>query len=183
MLATPVHSSTPFSYAVVCIGGADPEGLVWKVAESLIVATDLEVKLIVGTAQQQVSAIEVARLQTGHPASQITALRSLNEQAMASLLSQAAFAIVPGSTVALEALCVGTPLIIGHFMADQKAFAEYIDQAGFGVSVGDLRDLSSDSLLEGLERFQTLPSPLPRLQSRHHELTAYFAEALAELSL
>jgi spore coat polysaccharide biosynthesis predicted glycosyltransferase SpsG len=183
MLATPFHSSTPLSYAVVCIGGADPEGLLWKVAESLMVATDLEVKLIVGTAQQQVSANEVARLQTGHSASQITALRSLNEQAMASLLAQAAFAIVPGSTVALEALCVGTPLIIGHFMADQKAFAEYVDRPGFGVNIGDLRDFSSDTLTRALARIQTLPRPLPRLQSRHHELTAYFAEALAELSL
>ena len=137
--------------ALVCFGGADPLRLTERSLRALLALPPVQrVTLVVGGAFGDPGALRA--LAARHPALAISIRQNVAAPALVELLQQHDVAVVPASTVLIEALVLGCPVITGYYADNQRHLADYVQAQGQAVSVGDFGRLTAVELAAALRR-------------------------------
>lgn len=128
----------------VCMGGADPHNLSQKMLAGLARVPDVrQVTVVTGSANPFRPKLEASLPQLPFPAQ---VLHNLDAKAMCQVMESCGTAIVPASSVAMEACAVGMRLFVGHFVPNQVRFADFLDTRGLAAPLGDLLALTPAQL-------------------------------------
>ncbi|MGI4886767.1 MAG: UDP-2,4-diacetamido-2,4,6-trideoxy-beta-L-altropyranose hydrolase [Janthinobacterium lividum] len=146
------------SSVLVCFGGADPLGLTHRALGALLALPQVaRVGVVTGSAFAAGAALRA--LAAGFSGKEVTFHHDVPAAELAALLRGHEAAVVPASTVLLEALLLGTAAITGYYADNQRPLAAYVHAHQQAFSVGDFRALDGaalqTALLAGLQFHQT----------------------------
>jgi UDP-2,4-diacetamido-2,4,6-trideoxy-beta-L-altropyranose hydrolase len=134
--------------ALVCFGGADPLRLTLRTLEALRVVPGLrQLGVLLGSAYGEAAALEELAAAPGAP---IVLYRNVAAGPLADLLRAYDVAVVPASTVLIEALVLGRPALTGYYADNQRELATYVHAHQQAFSVGNFADLRGADLLAAL---------------------------------
>jgi len=127
----------------LCIGGADFNNLTSKILDDLIKINQIEViKIIVGNAYQSYKSL-VEKVKDNSKKKQIDFFKNLNADQFIKQMKNSDFAIVPCSTVLLEAISQKLPILTGYYIDNQKEIANYLKNKYKNIIVlGDLNTIN-----------------------------------------
>ena len=155
------RAAGPVSSALVCFGGADPLGLTARTLAALLALPAVRrIGLLVGAAFGADEALRAAA--DAHPEREIRVHRNLGAAELVALLQAYDVAVVPASTVLIEALVLGRPAITGYYADNQRALANYVHAHQQAFSVGNFADLAPAALAEALRWGFNLLASQPR---------------------
>lgn len=122
----------------ICFGGSNQETLIKKTVNIL---ANLEVKKISILA----SKLDLNKLLLNNNESlHIEIYENLKPNAIINLLQNSDFAILPGSTILLEAFTVGIPIISGWFAENQKFSLEKFEKMGLIINLDNFKSENYD---------------------------------------
>jgi UDP-2,4-diacetamido-2,4,6-trideoxy-beta-L-altropyranose hydrolase len=125
----------------ICFGGSNQETLIKKTVNIL---ANLEVKKISILA----SKLDLNKLLLNNNESlYIEIYENLKPNAIINLLQNSDFAILPCSTILLEAFTVGIPIISGWFAENQKYSLEKFEKMGLIINLDNFKSENYDSNL------------------------------------
>ena len=140
---------TTIASALVCFGGADPLRLTVRTLGALQGLPQLQrLGVLLGGAFSDTAALE--QLAAHAPEATITIYRNVAAGALVELLHEYDVAVVPASTVLIEALVLGRPALTGYYADNQQALATYVYAQEQAFSVGNFADLAEADLLAAL---------------------------------
>lgn len=132
---------------VVNIGGADPFNILEHVLKELLkVVTEYRIVAIVGKSTQLSDDILY----------NVECRQDLTAQQMADLFRESSLGILPASTVSIEAMSCRLPLIIGYYVDNQYEGYKEIEKKRIAVTVGNLKDISSETLITGISHINDI---------------------------
>jgi UDP-2,4-diacetamido-2,4,6-trideoxy-beta-L-altropyranose hydrolase len=135
--------------ALVCFGGADPLRLTIRILHALLALPHLQrLGVLLGGAFGDTVALE--QLVTHAQGPLITIYRNVDAGTLVELLQDHDLAVVPASTVLIEALVLGRPVLTGYYADNQRRLATYVYTHQQAFSVGNFADLSDTELLLAL---------------------------------
>lgn len=79
--------------------------------------------------------------------------KNLTAEEMSMKMRQAEFAVLPSSTISIEALASGCKVANGYFVENQIETSKMYKQEGYCVGLGDLREVSSAMFIDELLQF------------------------------
>lgn len=79
--------------------------------------------------------------------------KNLTAEEMSIKMRQAEYAVLPSSTISIEALASGCKVANGYFVDNQIETSMMYKQEGYCVGLGDLREVSSAMFIDELLRF------------------------------
>jgi UDP-2,4-diacetamido-2,4,6-trideoxy-beta-L-altropyranose hydrolase len=136
-----------FDTVFVCIGGADPENLTYKIADTCNkLKVFKKINIVTGSAYLYFEELDRFVKQN----KSISYFQDLQAKQMLEVMVSSQIAICPASSISLELCCVGLNLITGYFVENQKVLASYINDAQLGYSVGDFLQIDQDVLSEAI---------------------------------
>ncbi|MCB0762776.1 MAG: UDP-2,4-diacetamido-2,4,6-trideoxy-beta-L-altropyranose hydrolase [Flavobacteriales bacterium] len=137
------ESTLPRMDGLVCIGGADPDDLSYRLVVQLRAINRPElIHVVLGNMYQG------SLLHNRLPGVQLH--RNLNATEMANLMDRVAYAIAPASTTALELCSRRTPLLGGYFVDNQKYIHHGLVAEGAMTDLGHLGKVSETHLANAL---------------------------------
>jgi len=143
--AAPPLASPALASALVCFGGADPLGLTARALAALLALPQVRrIGLLVGAAFAGEAVLQDAL--AAHPGREIQVYRNLGAAELVALLQGYDVAVVPASTVLIEALALGRPALTGYYADNQQALASYVHTHEQAFSVGNFADLAPGPL-------------------------------------
>ena len=149
--AAPPLASPALASALVCFGGADPLGLTARTLAALLALPQVRrIGLLMGAAFAGEATLQNAL--AAHPGREIQMHRNLGAAELVALLQAYDVAIVPASTVLIEALALGRPALTGYYADNQRALAGYVHTHEQAFSVGNFADLAGEQLTAALGR-------------------------------
>lgn len=155
------RAAGPATSALVCFGGADPLGLTARTLAALLALPAVRrIGLLVGAAFGADETLRAAA--AAHPEREIRVHRNLGAAELVALLQAHDVAVVPASTVLIEALVLGRPAITGYYADNQRALAAYVHAHQQAFSVGNFADLAPAALAEALRWGFDLLASQPR---------------------
>jgi len=149
--AAPPQPATAYTSALLCFGGADPLRLTTRTLEALLELPYFQrLSVVTGSAFGDVATLQA--LASQHPTRSIMLHQNVSAAALADLLQTHTLAVVPASTVLIEALVLGRPVITGYYADNQRALADYVHTHQQAFSAGNFADLAGNSLLTALSQ-------------------------------
>jgi spore coat polysaccharide biosynthesis predicted glycosyltransferase SpsG/RimJ/RimL family protein N-acetyltransferase len=144
---------------LVAFGGADPLNLTQKYLPALAQAfPDEPVQVILGAGYTEREALEKAT-----SASNVVLHSNLSAQQLYQLLIGVRVAILPASTMAMEAIACRTPVLAGWFVDNQHELYLGLRKSEAILDLGDFRTLDAASLVNHVqETLAALPQGLER---------------------
>jgi len=125
----------------ICFGGSNQEALIKKTVDIL---SKLEVKKIsILASNLELNELLLKKNESLH----IEIYENLKPDAIIKLLQNSDFAILPGSTILLEAFTVGIPIISGWFAENQRYSLEKFDKMGLIINLDNFKSENYDSNL------------------------------------
>lgn len=122
----------------ICFGGSNQEELIKKTVNIL---SNLEVKKIsILASNLDLNEILLKSSEILH----IEIYENLKPNAIINLLQNSDFAILPGSTILLEAFTVGIPIISGWFAENQKYSLEKFEKMGMIINLDNFKSDNYD---------------------------------------
>lgn len=85
--------------------------------------------------------------------------KNLTAEEMYQKMQQAEYAVLPASTISIEALACGCKIANGYFVENQIETAEMYKQEGYCVGLGNLREVSNSSFIDELYNFNPICKP------------------------
>ncbi len=147
--AEPPVAPSPTGSALVCFGGADPLGFTARTLAALLALPAVRrIGLLVGAAFGGDEALRATA--AAHSGREITVYRNLDAAGLVDLLQAYNVAVVPASTVLIEALALGRPALTGYYADNQRALAGYVHAQEQAFSVGNFADLAGGQLAAAL---------------------------------
>ena len=73
--------------------------------------------------------------------------KNISDRDVADLFSLSEYAILPASSMCLEAISCGTKLLTGYFVDNQKEFARYMTNNGYAYDLGNMSLVSFENKL------------------------------------
>lgn len=144
-----IHNSTIGNHAFVCFGGSDFFNLNYKVAKILLKIDEIEsINIVVGNAG---TSNYLLRLTKGN--SKIIVHNKLSEEEVIDVMKSCSFAIAPTSTILLELMAIGIPVLIGYYANNQKDFYDYLKINNCYKGVGNFRSISNTKLELEIKKF------------------------------
>lgn len=131
----------------ICFGGADPHNVTIKVVRAAILAGVQSLKVLTGAAfchQEELS--RVCR-----EAKQVECFSNLDVYRLIDVMKSCELAIVPASTISLEALAVKMFLLTGTTAANQENILNGLCEYETVTSVGDFNAIDLTSLKNKIE--------------------------------
>lgn len=137
--------------ALVCFGGADPLRLTLRTLTTLRTLPQLQrVGVLLGGAFGDAAALEHLAAQATGPT--IIIYRNVAATSLVELLRAYDVAVVPASTVLIEALVLGRAALTGYYADNQRALATYVHTHQQAFSVGNFASLTDSDLLASLSQ-------------------------------
>ena len=127
----------------VCFGGADNMNLTEKTIDVLLHNGNVKkIFAVIGDANKQVE-----KLKNIFKDSRIVSiLYDLSSEEMIRIIKKSDLAIVPSSSVLLEIFSIGTPVITGFFVKNQKEISTFIVKQGLAMGVNMMSGKYSELL-------------------------------------
>lgn len=148
----------------ICFGGSNQEALLKKTVNIL---SDLGVKKISIMANN----LDLNELLLRNNESlEIEIYENLKPNAIINLLQNSNFAIVPGSTILLEAFTVGIPIISGWFAENQKHSLEKFEKMGLIINLDNFKCENYESKLINAVRLLKRKIRIVACQKEHVNL-------------
>ena len=134
----------------ICMGGADPHACTLPISTlCLELFPELPLQIVIGAAYGQEEDLEELAAQNPN----VSIHQSLSAAEMVSLMRTCSLAICPASTVSLEALAAGVPLIAGMSAANQQdLYAGHLSHKT-ALGVGWFKDISFPLLRQHIQTF------------------------------
>ena len=116
----------------ICFGGSDPNNFSEKIVKMLLQKdSSYCVNLLLGSGYKHDSNFD---------ANNVNIFKSLNPDELIQVIKKSNIAILPASTIMLEAFCVGIPIISGWYSNKQKQTLECLHKDGYILNCGDYRE-------------------------------------------
>jgi len=134
-------------HILVTLGGSDPENHTLKVIEALqkVNATGLEAVVVVGASNPHADVLEAATRQSRIPVRLVRNARNVPE-----LMAWADIAVSSSGTTVWELLSLATPILAVVLAPNQRHIAEQIDKRGAGETLGQARNITTESLAKAI---------------------------------
>ena len=124
---------------VLCFGGVDPYNLTNLFIHIILQCEkNCEITAIIGDGYVPISDLQSSK--------HILYLKNISAEYMASLLSSCNLAILPASTICLEALSCHAKVAAGYYVDNQKYIYEELVSKNKVVPLGDLKDISNKTM-------------------------------------
>jgi UDP-2,4-diacetamido-2,4,6-trideoxy-beta-L-altropyranose hydrolase len=129
---------------LICIGGADPEDLSFKIVTMLrSIRPSAHLNVILGGAYQgQLLHTRMPNLLCHH---------NLSSEQMITLIDATQLAIAPASTISMELCARRTAFACGYFVDNQKGIFKGLHKANVMQPLNDLRDIHETKLRSALD--------------------------------
>lgn len=132
---------------VICLGGADPYHITDKIVSCLLkMNVSFNIVCILG---DKVSISEDNKVN-------VEIRRNLSAAEMAEVFDRSACALVSASTVSIEALSRGVPLIAGYYVDNQEEHYNRLVSEGQAAGVGFWPDVSESDIIKALTDIKKL---------------------------
>jgi UDP-2,4-diacetamido-2,4,6-trideoxy-beta-L-altropyranose hydrolase len=139
----------PIKAVVICFGGADPMQLTLRTLLALLQNSGIEqISLIVGSAFEHLPTLAAAV--RDQAAGRANLYQNITADEMADLFLAHQVVICSASTVLLESLLLGCPVLTGYFADNQQHLAEYVHQHQQAYSLGNFLSYSDNELANAL---------------------------------
>lgn len=150
---------------VVNFGGSDPYCFTEKVVSMLLeINVPYEITTILGD-KTYLSEENKKRVRI---------LRNLSANQMADLFEVSAFGILPLSTVFLEAISRGLPLMTGYFADNQAEGYKIIENDGVFIPLGDFSSLTAERLESSILKLHNFKVNIPDFTSVPRNFVSLF---------
>ena len=83
-----------------------------------------------------------------------TILKNLSANRMRDEMTDAEYAVLPSSSVCIEAISCGCKIASGYYVDNQQEFYNHISSELFIYPLGDLNEWKGDSFIEGVNQFE-----------------------------
>lgn len=136
LLRRPFLTAQPLSvrekgHIVVSFGGSDPHNLTYKVCRLLADKPEIRhMTAVVGDAYDKTDSLQGF--------DQVEVCKNLAAEEMADLFCRVEFAVLPTSTVCIEALACGCPVAGGYYVDNQTEYYKNFAARGYIAPLGDL---------------------------------------------
>ena len=148
----------------ICFGGSNQEALIKKTVDIL---SNLEVKKISILASNfDLNELLLINNESLH----IEIYENLKPDAIINLLQNSDFAILPGSTILLEAFTVGIPIISGWFAENQRYSLEKFEKMGLIINLDNFKTENYDFNLINAIKLLKNNFSIVRHQKKHINL-------------
>lgn len=126
----------------ICLGGSDPNNLTSQILFELIHNFHFSGYMIVtGAANNNLN--QLTQIKRAHPDRRITILHNLNPYQMIETLAQCDLAVVPSSTILLEAVATRIPTISGYYVNNQIDIYKGFLQLGMIIGIENMNNPKS----------------------------------------
>ena len=163
----PIRKKHRNNNVVVNFGGADPLCLTDKVI-SLLIQTKVPYEIVTILGDKTYLSEENRKY--------VRILKNLTAQQMADLFESSAFGILPASTVSMEAMSRGLPIMIGYFVDNQKQGYKKNTENGIFIPLGDLKNLTKDILLSSIDKLKDYQPIVPIYTLVPHNFKVLFED-------
>lgn len=135
---------------LISLGGSDFNNLTNEILDffvSLKMESKYKLFVVVGNANQ--NSLEIETVCKRH---NFTFLKNLNAQDLSKLFERVEYAILPSSTIMVEALYKKVKIIGGYYVENQKDFFKYLKKSRYIFPVGDLNNkMNYNRIADGLD--------------------------------
>ena len=139
------RSLTTITTAFICMGGADPFNVTLKAFNACTRTSFItRINIVVGSAYVHEDMVCYSKLSGKN----VHVYRSITASEMATLISTSDIALTTASSIALEACCVKTGLIIGTVADNQQNIHDNLLANGCCISIGDWRSASVEQIID-----------------------------------
>ncbi|MFW5887042.1 MAG: UDP-2,4-diacetamido-2,4,6-trideoxy-beta-L-altropyranose hydrolase [Bacteroidota bacterium] len=165
-----------FNKVFLCIGGADFNNLTSKILDDLIEIEQIElITVVIGNAYQSYNNL-IEKIDDYSKKKRIELFRNLDAGKLIEKMRLSDFAIVPCSTILLEAISQRVPVITGYYIENQKEIAKNLKNKFNNILVLD--DLNNTNIehkyVEYLENsFEQPYAPLINKNTRERIITIF----------
>lgn len=133
----------------ICLGGSDHQNITSPLIRYVSEVKEIErVNVVVGAANQYKSEI----LNESKKDKRIIVQENLSSEKMAELMARSSIAIVPASTISLEAIACGCKIICGFYVDNQLEYYQYYEQSHEVTTIGDFRHINNTIVKEKLKK-------------------------------
>lgn len=163
----PIRKRHRSNTVIVNFGGADPLCLTDKVI-SLLIQLNAPFEIITILGDKTFLSEENRK--------EVRILKNLSAQQMADLFESSAFGILPASTVSMEAMSRGLPLMIGFFADNQEEGYKKSTENGTFIPLGNLKNLTKDILLSSINKLNDYQPIVPNYTLVPHNFKVLFED-------
>lgn len=151
-------------HAVVAFGGVDYYNLTTKVAAILNKQPGVaKITAVVGDANKYIHEISAI--------SKVEIVKNLSAEDVADLFCRAEFAVLPASTIMIEALSCNLPVISGYYVDNQKEGYELAEKEGNFVGIGNFNEEKNiDKISFVLDRIKSVNMPFGSIKCKYINL-------------
>lgn len=161
----------PITTVLVSFGGADPLGLTTKCLAALLALDGLtHIGLLTGSAFA--GDLTLLKQQATTFGKAVVLHQRLNATELVQTLRAYDAIICPASTILIESLLLGRPVLTGYFVENQLHLATFVQQHGQAHSVGDFTQLGDAGWLAALTSGREWLTSTPRnsyTTTLHHQ--------------
>ncbi|TGE24848.1 UDP-2,4-diacetamido-2,4,6-trideoxy-beta-L-altropyranose hydrolase [Hymenobacter aquaticus] len=155
------EAPAPIRSVLLCFGGADPQQLTARFLAALLSLGSIrEIGVITGSAFPYTP--RLAELAAQFPATTVAFYQNVAAPEMVQLLQRHDAVVCPASTILIESLFLGKPVITGYYVANQRHLADYVQQRQQARSLGDFTAIAPDDLQPALVQALTELEQVPR---------------------
>lgn len=139
--------------AFVCFGGSDTYDYTFQSVKALLKINQFKkINVVVGEAYRNK---EIFELSKRNP--KINIRKNLSETELTAVMKASNFAIAPASTIMMELLAVGMPILSGYYVENQKRFYQYLKDKNLILGLGDFKDITLEKLNQNIINLLDMP--------------------------
>ncbi|MEM7037358.1 MAG: UDP-2,4-diacetamido-2,4,6-trideoxy-beta-L-altropyranose hydrolase [Bacteroidota bacterium] len=155
------RAKAPRDHWFVCMGGSDPFNLTEKVVHALLQLPEMRrCEVVIGPTND--SREFLYNLVASEP-ERFALHVGLNAEEMCKVMQSAWNAVCTSSGIAMEVCSVGMRMFTGHCVDNQLKLDAFFHERGLGLSMGDLKALTTDQLVETI-RSTPVEHPMVEVQ-------------------
>lgn len=134
----------------LCFGGADATDLTGKYLKWLLSSEGVKkIHVVVGSAYMYEE--DLKKLLELRESKIVEVHRNISAHELVEIIQRTQFAIVPGSTIAIECASAGIPMICGSYVDNQLDVVQMFAQKGLAVTVGDFSSLEKEEFIQKVQ--------------------------------
>lgn len=128
--------------AFVCFGGSDTYDFTLQSVKVLLKINQFKkINVVIGEAYCN---SEIFKLAQANPKIKIN--KNLSETKLIEVMLDSNFAIAPASTILLEIMAVGMPVLSGYYVDNQKKFYQYLKDNNLILGIDDFKEVTIEKL-------------------------------------
>ena len=139
--------------AFVCFGGSDTYDYTLQSVKALLEINQFKkINVVVGEAYRNKEIFELSKTNP-----KINISKNLSEIELISVMVESNFAIAPSSTILLELLAIGMPILSGYYVENQKRFYHYFKDNNLVFGIDDFKDITVEELNQNIMNLLNMP--------------------------